>query len=100
MKYEITSPAENDIVEIWDYTVNKWGEKQADGYIGVIYEYFSEIATDNVFCRTIFIEDEEVKYVRCEHHYIFFLSEKKPIILGIIHEKRDFVSVLKKRLFV
>ena len=75
------------------------GEKQADD-IGVIYEYFSEIATDDVFCRTIFIEDDEVKYVRCEHHYIFFLSEKKPIILGIIHEKRDFVSVLKKRLLV
>ena len=98
MKYEITLDAEKDLIEIWGYTINKWGERQAREYLDNIADCFYDIAADDVFYKPIFFDSKEVNYTRCEHHYIFFLSENKPIILAVVHEKRDFISVLKKRL--
>jgi len=31
--YKLTSAAKNDVKDIWHYTVQKWGEQQAEKYI-------------------------------------------------------------------
>lgn len=98
MRYELSAEAIKDIREIWNYTVDKWGEKQANNYIKNIFECFEEIAAGDIIYKKFFIDDKEVKSVRCEHHYIFFLIKKKPIITRVLHEKMDFISVLNKRL--
>lgn len=35
-----------------------------------------------------------------KHHFIFYLAEsvEKPVIIGVIHEKRDMVKRLAERL--
>ena len=98
MKYEITLPAENDLIEIFGYTVEKWGSRQAKNYVSKIVSSLEQIADGKLFCRRAFSKNEEIKLVLCEYHYIFFLTGKKPIIFAVLHEKMDFVAVLNKRL--
>ncbi len=100
MKYEIILPAEDDLIDIWNYTLSKWGESQADSYVRGVILYFEKIADEEVFYRQLPLASARVKYVIYKHHKIFFLSDKKPIILGVLHEKMDFIVKLKKRLSV
>ena len=37
-KYRLTPSAKSDLIEIWNYTVETWGEKQAENYLQDIEE--------------------------------------------------------------
>ncbi len=39
-KYFLTPESEEDLREIWNYSIREWGEEQADKYISEIYERF------------------------------------------------------------
>lgn len=32
-KYRLTPSAKSDLIEIWNYTIETWGEKQAEKYL-------------------------------------------------------------------
>lgn len=96
-RYRLSSDARTDIKGIWNYTFDRWGKKQADSYVTNIFRCFDNIVAGDCLYKQIFYDSTKiqyVRYVRCEHHYIFFLSEKEPIFLAILHEKMDFISVL------
>lgn len=97
VKYRLLSDAKKDLREIWNYTVDKWGEQQGVDYLKIIEDCFEDISGNAIFYKQ-FSPNSEIKYTRCEHHYVIFLLESKPIILAILHEKMDLLSVLKKRL--
>ncbi len=98
MRYELSKEAIKDIREIWNYTVDKWGEKQANNYVEEIFECFEAIVDGDIIYKKIFIGNKEIKTIKCARHYIFFVLKKKPIITRILHEKMDFISALNKRL--
>ena len=35
-KFDITKEAEEDLFQIWEYTVDTWSEEQADQYYSVL----------------------------------------------------------------
>lgn len=37
-KYELTNEAVEDLTKIWEYTFDKWTEKQADKYYEMLLE--------------------------------------------------------------
>jgi len=96
--YELTLQAEDDLLGIWRYTAKHWGKPQADRYFGTIEACFNAIGAGEVRSKNPLPAYKNLKSVRCEHHYIFFLAAKKPIIFAILHEKMDFVARLTKRL--
>ncbi len=98
MFYKLSPSAKKDLREIWNYTVDKWGERQANSYIKNIFECFDEIANRKIIFGHAVISNRKFKVVRCEHHYIYFTAGKELVISAILHKKRDFISVLKKRL--
>jgi toxin ParE1/3/4 len=97
-KYELTSHAEADLLEIWRYTAKTWGRAQADRYFSSIEDCFKNIAAGKAVSKKPLAAHPKLKCARCEHHYVFFLTGDKPIILAILHEKMDFIARLKKRL--
>lgn len=99
MRYKLTPRARKDLKEIWNYTIDKWGEKQAKTYLNDIFECFDEITNENLIYKRLLIGNKNFKLVRCGHHCIFFTVDIEPTIAAILHEKMDFVLVLKKRLF-
>ncbi|MDR3450619.1 MAG: type II toxin-antitoxin system RelE/ParE family toxin [Alphaproteobacteria bacterium] len=90
-----TRQVEQDLIDIWLYTAEKWGEAQADKYLRALETRFEEISRGAVPLKIL---AEAIRYVRCEHHFIFVLAGKKPVVVTVLHEKMDLLTRLKKRL--
>ncbi len=90
-----TIQVEQDLIDIWRYTDEKWGEAQADKYLFKLEACFKKISRGEVVLKNL---TEKIQYIRCEHHYIFLLATKKPIVIAVLHEKMDMLMRLKKRL--
>ena len=98
--YVLSLQAEADLTEIAQYTLVKWGEQAFEQYRNGLKQIFSAIADGSVVSRTFSESLPSVLVVKYRHHFIFYLrrSHDIPIIIGIIHEKRDIVALLAKRL--
>lgn len=44
VKYEISDKAMFDLQSIWNYTIDKWSERQADIYYQYLIDEFTNIA--------------------------------------------------------
>ncbi len=95
---DLTLAAEEDLTKIWLYTYNTWGLEQADKYYDQIVMCCEKIGDDSAFSKLLEGLENDIHVYRCEHHYIFFLLSKRPIVLAILHERMDFVKRLQKRL--
>ena len=45
-KYELTNKAVEDLTGIWEYTIEKWSEHQADIYYNLLIDSCQEIANN------------------------------------------------------
>lgn len=45
-KYELTNKAVEDLTGIWEYTVNKWSEQQADRYYNLLLDGCQDLANN------------------------------------------------------
>lgn len=45
-KYKLTNKAVEDLTNIWNYSFDKWSEKQADNYYEMLLENCQNIAED------------------------------------------------------
>jgi toxin ParE1/3/4 len=82
--------------EIWDYTVEKWGEEQADTYLRALAAAIRSIPT----CRHTWRSPREkrlpdVFFIKSGHHFIFFKEiPEKIAVISILHENMDMLSRL------
>ena len=97
--YRLTSAAEKDLIEIFEYTTRQWGIAQADKYAGEIEDCLSAIVKCRVHARAFHVADIKLLILRCKSHYIFFMeSEEWFDVLAILHTSRDLVVHLQDRL--
>jgi len=101
MKYKIYKKAESQIIKIWQYTEEKWGEEQANKYVQELYESFKKISSKPELCKKI----EQGKiinvfYFKYKNHFVFFrnLSDQSIGIITILHEKMNIPERLKEDL--
>jgi len=88
--YRLSALAELDIEEIFDYTINEYGQNQADKYTTELYSRFQWLA-DNP--KTGLNRDEVKEGYRSYFqgsHSIFFREASEGIeIIGIVHQSKD-----------
>lgn len=98
--YELSIDAENDLQEVARYTLNTWGKKTLEKYRSGLKNTFKAIAKSEVPKRVFSKAFPDLLVSKYRYHYIFYLTENraKPVIIGVIHEKRDIVSRLSERL--
>ena len=100
MRLKIYLVARRRIIEIWQYTDDTWGEKQADKHVRDLYIAAEKAATNKNLWRKV--EHEDVRglfFVRYKHH--FFFRELSRDVLGIVnvlHENMDIPNRLKEDL--
>jgi toxin ParE1/3/4 len=98
--YELTEDAEQDLREVARYTLNRWGKEILQQYRNGLKATFEAIVANDVpvssFSRTF----PDLLVTKYRHHYIFYLKKSlpKPVIVGVIHERRDIVNRLSERL--
>lgn len=82
--------ARQDIEEIWDYTVEHWGQRQAEIYLRLIRTAAEAIASDPKRGRTC--DDVRPGYRRYEvgSHVLFYrMATKHVIVIRILHQRMD-----------
>ena len=97
-EYLFFPPADKAQDKIWNYTLERWGEQQAERYIQGLHQYLQELADREKLWRklpnSLIVPPDlnlQVYFSRYEHHYIFFrqLSENRIGVLSILHENVD-----------
>jgi toxin ParE1/3/4 len=98
MKVLFFSAADRRQDEIWNYTVEIWGEEQAVRYIEGLHSAIAQAAEGNLVWRNpMHPKLPGIYFIRYEHHYVFFreLPNKVIGVISILHENMDLPSRLE-----
>jgi toxin ParE1/3/4 len=89
--YKLTHKAVEDLTGIWNYTVEKWSEKQADKYYRLLIDNFDELSRNPGLGKSYSDIIENILGFRVGRHIIFYriIQSNKIEILRILHEKMD-----------
>jgi plasmid stabilization system protein ParE len=100
MNYQFTPQAEEDLKQIARYTLKTWGKKQSLKYAEILETCFEKISNRTAIARVFSKNYPQVKFTRCEHHYVFYLDfeNRPPCIIAVLHEAMDIVAWLDERL--
>ncbi|MBZ0254486.1 type II toxin-antitoxin system RelE/ParE family toxin [bacterium] len=98
--FHLTNTAKQDLINIWQYTFQNWGENQADSYLDLLESSCSNLLIKQETWKALKEIHPNLYSIKCEHHFIFFQLEKPktPIVLAFLHEKMDMMVRLKNRL--
>lgn len=82
--------AEQDLEEIFDYTVKTWSYNQAVKYQSELYIGFLNIGSQPKIGRHYIFKSGNYRYLHTNRHLIFYKEEKENIIIvRILHESMD-----------
>lgn len=101
MQIKIYKTAKKQIIQIWHYTKEKWGEEQANRYVTGLYEFLEKNALCQELWKKIDYENmEDIYYCKYKKHFIFFkkLSGQGLGVISILHEKMNIPTQLKNDL--
>lgn len=90
MSVRIQAAASLRIDEIYQYTEQKWGKRQADKYIKGLFAAFERIASHGVLSKPVPAEfGVSGFFFRYEHHIVYwrYLSDGDVGIVTILHER-------------
>lgn len=96
--YVFTEAAEEDLLGIWRYTHEAWGFDQAETYFDQIEACCGALISYPARSKVLPGLPKGVLIFRCQHHYIVWLKDDRPIIIAVLHERMDFMWRLKDRL--
>ena len=89
----------DDLNDIWNYTVGRWSEKQADKYYASLKLAFTMIGRDPNIGQTFDEINKGILGFRSGKHIIFyhFTSKDEIEIIRILHERMDFINRLEEK---
>jgi len=88
--YELSSKADQDICDIFDYTKAKFGLDQAVSYVGAFNECFYQLIENPELGRKRDEIREELRSISSDSHIVFYRIFKGRIrIVRILHSSRD-----------
>ncbi len=89
-KYRLTPSTKSNLIEIWNYTVKIWGEKQAEKYLQDIEDKLNQLAANPELGRRRPEISHGYYSFPAQKHIIFYLNSGSHIdIIGILHGKMD-----------
>lgn len=89
--YYLTNKAIDDLSQIWDYTFEKWSEKQADKYYNELLNACKKIADNSGIGMKYFEVIPDLLGLHINWHIIFFrrINSDFVEITRILHEKMN-----------
>ncbi len=98
-RYTLSNKAVGDLGDIWNFTCDRWSEKQADKYYRDLLVAFQELADNPGSGRNYDEIRTSLKGVRAGRHIVFFqaLNELEIEIIRILHERMDLKSRFEER---
>ena len=98
--FELSYLADQDIVKVINYTVDRWGAEQAARYAGLLDQHFEAIGNDLMLSKAVFEHRNDLCVSRCQKHMVFYWKRKNqpPLILAVLHSRMDLMVHLEERL--
>ena len=97
MKYRLSKSAEQDLRDIWNYTIQTWGETQAERYLRSLEKRFLDLSLNPTIGRARTDVAEELLSFHEAHHVIFYRSHQNGIAIArILHERMDLPQKLQE----
>ncbi|MFW5758275.1 MAG: type II toxin-antitoxin system RelE/ParE family toxin [Bacteroidota bacterium] len=95
-KYELTNKAVEDLTGIWEYTIEKWSEQQADKYFNLLLDTCQDIANNPELGKNYDGITKDLYGLKMNRHIVFYRKRiNLPVeITRILHERME----LKNRL--
>ena len=90
--------AQARLAEIWEYTVEKWDEEQAEFYLRELGAAIREIPDRRQVWRSIKARRlPKIYFVRSGHHFIFFREVDGGIaVISILHENMNMLQRVRE----
>lgn len=94
---KITGAARRDLIQIRDFTVDRWGRDQWQRYFVGLSEAFDQIAANPDCGRPRDMLRKDLRSLSYEMHLIFFRpvchAGGVPIILRILHQRQNLAAL-------
>ena len=89
-EYRLTPAAEYDLENIWSYTYQRWGARQADKYIETLVRAFIKLAhSPDIAPACDHIRSGYRRYSIERHHLYFRRTDYGVVIIRILHDRMD-----------
>jgi toxin ParE1/3/4 len=85
--------AEKDLIDIWVFTYNQWGEAKADSYLDELEESFNLIA-ENPYIGTANNDIRKgYRQYHANRHIIFYVINNETInIIRVLYDQVNFIK--------
>ena len=88
--------AELDLLDIWLYTFNEWGERKADEYLDELDSAIQLLAEQPDMCRERLELVPPVRIHHHAHHLVIYLALDEGInVVRVLHESMDVEARLE-----
>jgi toxin ParE1/3/4 len=93
-KFSFTNRALDDLIEIWDYTVEQWSENQAEKYYILIMASCMDLANNPQLGKSYNIVSQNLLGYKCGEHVIFYqkIVKNEIEIARVLHGMMDLKS--------
>jgi toxin ParE1/3/4 len=90
-KFSFTKRALDDLMEIWDYTVEEWSENQAEKYYNLIMASCMDLANNPQLGKSYNIISQNLLGYKCGEHIIFYqeIVKNEIEIARVLHGMMD-----------
>ncbi len=91
----LSSLAQNDLTAILEYTIQQWGDNQADKYLEQIKSGLSKIQDNPNIGRVRTDISDRHRSILIEKHIVIYIVQDKQIFVSrILHQSRDIKTAL------
>lgn len=93
MKLRLSHIAEQQLEDIWFYTLSEWGENQAIDYVGKLEQGIRQLLEHPYLGKARPEIQQELRGLPIQKHLIFYrVSDEFVDIIGILHSRVDVDS--------
>lgn len=97
-QWRLTAASRADLLNIWSYSVEQWGEPRAEAYLAELEGRFEHLET--LPYRDWSTVRPGLRSCRAGRHVIFWRHDAEgiPTIGAVLHERMNFIDHLRQRL--
>jgi toxin ParE1/3/4 len=92
MKFKLSRKAEEDLEEIWLYTLEIWSKEQADRYLSLIFDEIEYVTANPKTGWDFDLIRKKYRYSKVNSHFIFYKHKKSEDVIEVIrilHARMD-----------
>ena len=97
-KLTVSRAASGDLREIYAYTFERWGERQADSYLGDLQNAMDGIAAGSALVRPLASRHQDMFKLQQGRHLIIYCepTPDEVLVVRVLHDRMDIDARLEE----